>query len=535
MRLTIAAGASVAALLLAAVVTPFLIDVNKFRPILESRATLALGRNVKLGHLGLRLLSGKLIANDIEIEDNPSFSKTPFLSARSVEIGVEMIPLIFSRQIDVTEIIIEHPEITVLKAADGTYNFSTLGESSAKNLNQASSALQAVSVRKLILNRGKLMLGIFDSKSPPLVYDKFGIEVSHFSSTSEFPFKLTTTLPGGGDAILTGNAGPISAQNVASTPFEATIKAAGTNIASYRFIDRASGIAGLASVDESIKSDGKTQTLTGTLRGSAMKFSPGGVPSPSVISIKHNLEVNTQQQLVKITQAELTIGNARFQVTGTIAKPFDERALDCALTASGAPMNDVQTFLRALGVKLPRDSHLQGGSMSTRLSVTGTAASPVVSGPVQVTDTRLVGFNLGAQLGSIAGIAGKAASAPDTSLSSLVFDLKATRSGFQLSNIQAQIPSVGGASGSGTINPDRTLDFKLLAHPSGGMAGALTKMAAAGGGNPDVPITIKGTVETPVFVTDTSAGAHNVAAQAAKGAAAASAHSISKLFRKKKN
>ena len=244
MRWIIAAGAIVAALLLAAIATPFLIDVNKFRPTLESKASLALGRNVKLGNLRLSILSGKVIANDIAVEDNPAFSKSPFLSARSVAIGVEMMPLIFSRQLNVTGIIIEHPEITLLRAADGTYNFSNLGKDPANDLKQAGSALQAISVRKLILDHGKLMLGRVDSASSYRVYEDFNIEISTFSSTSEFPFRLTTNLPGGGDATLTGHAGPINALDLADTPFEALVKTTGTNIATYGFIDPASGIAG---------------------------------------------------------------------------------------------------------------------------------------------------------------------------------------------------------------------------------------------------------------------------------------------------
>ena len=533
MRWIIAAGAVIAGLLLAAIAAPFLIDVNKFRPALESRASLTLGRKVTLGHLRLALLRGELIANDIEVQDNPAYSKSNFLSAKSVKIGVALMPLIFSGQLHVTGIIIEHPEITVLRAADGTFNFSNLGGSSKEDLNQAGSALQAVSVKKLVLNHGKLINGQAGSTRAPRVYDDFSVEVSNFSSTSAFPFKMTTKLPGGGNAVLSGNAGPINALNVAGTPFEAAVKATGTNIATYGFVDPARGIGGLASADEVIKSDGITQTVTGTLNGTGMKFSPSGAPSPSVISIRHRLTVNLDQQTAKIEQADLSMGSAVFHVTGEMDKLFGERAVNCELTASSAPMDEVQTMLRALDVKLPMGSHLEGGTMSTKLSITGNAASPALSGSVQVANSKLAGFNLGAQLGSAAGFAGKAASSPDTFFSSLVFDLKATLGGFQLSNMDMQIPSVGEAKGAGTISPDRVMDFKLTAYPSSGMAGTLTKMAASGGeGSGGVPVTITGTLEKPVIVADVSAGA-SMAGAAAKGAASSAAHSIGKFFGKK--
>src|SRR6202041_277551 len=97
---------------------------------LEAQASAALGRDVKLGDLSLSILSGKVVAKDIEIADDPAFSQSAFLKAKSVKIEIELKPLIFSRQLNLTGIVIDRPQINLLKAADGTYNFSTLGNSS---------------------------------------------------------------------------------------------------------------------------------------------------------------------------------------------------------------------------------------------------------------------------------------------------------------------------------------------------------------------------------------------------------------------
>src|SRR5215472_14372920 len=76
---------------------PFFIDANMFRPKLESELTDALGRQVKVGNLSLSLLSGGVTADNISIADDPQFSKSPFVQAKSLKVGVEMLPLIFSR------------------------------------------------------------------------------------------------------------------------------------------------------------------------------------------------------------------------------------------------------------------------------------------------------------------------------------------------------------------------------------------------------------------------------------------------------
>ena len=112
-RIALIVGALVALLLVAALALPFLIDPNSFRPMLESRLTQALGREVKLGDLKLSILSGSVTANDLSIADDPAYSRTPFVQAKSLAIGVELWPLIASRQLHVTGLTIDQPAITL--------------------------------------------------------------------------------------------------------------------------------------------------------------------------------------------------------------------------------------------------------------------------------------------------------------------------------------------------------------------------------------------------------------------------------------
>ena len=56
-------GIFLAAVILAVVSAPFLINVNQFRPTLESELSAALGREVKLGNLQLKLQRGAIDAD----------------------------------------------------------------------------------------------------------------------------------------------------------------------------------------------------------------------------------------------------------------------------------------------------------------------------------------------------------------------------------------------------------------------------------------------------------------------------------------
>ena len=127
-------GIVVVVLLLIVIALPFLINVNSFRPKLESELTEALGREVKVGNLSLSILSGSVSAEDLSIADDPAFSKDPFIRAKSLKVGVEVMPLIFSKTLHVTDITLDKPEIALLRDAAGKWNFSSLGSKSAAKL-----------------------------------------------------------------------------------------------------------------------------------------------------------------------------------------------------------------------------------------------------------------------------------------------------------------------------------------------------------------------------------------------------------------
>src|ERR1700720_3773137 len=118
----------IAVLVVIAIAIPFFIDANTFRPKLEAELTDALGREVKVGNLSLSLLSGGVTADNISIADDPQFSKAPFVQAKSLKVGVELIPLIFSKTLNVTDLTLNQPEISLVKAdKSDKWNYSSLG------------------------------------------------------------------------------------------------------------------------------------------------------------------------------------------------------------------------------------------------------------------------------------------------------------------------------------------------------------------------------------------------------------------------
>jgi AsmA protein len=125
----IAIGALVALFVIVAVCLPLFLNADSFRTRIETTLTKSLGRKVSIGKLELSVWSGGLVATNTSVADDPAFSSQPFIQADTVKIGVELLPLIFSQQLHIRGFSLASPKVQLLRAANGTWNYSTIGKS----------------------------------------------------------------------------------------------------------------------------------------------------------------------------------------------------------------------------------------------------------------------------------------------------------------------------------------------------------------------------------------------------------------------
>src|SRR5258707_5990418 len=245
-------------------VAPFLIPVNEFRPTIEERASAALGRKVQLGNISLSLIGGSLSAENLSIGDDPKFSSAPFLTAKSLNVGVEIMPLIFPKTLNVTGVTVASPQVTLLHNAAGQWNYSSLGASAAKSQAKKapaekpsgmSNAAEEVSVKDLTLTDGSVIVGSTNSQKRS-TYDHVNVTASDVSLTSKFPVTVTADLPSGGKFKLDGTFGPVDEADTALTPPNAKLNVAGLNLASTGFLDSSAGLGGLVDLDGNLSSQG---------------------------------------------------------------------------------------------------------------------------------------------------------------------------------------------------------------------------------------------------------------------------------------
>jgi AsmA protein len=527
----------VAVLIVILIAVPFFIDANTFRPKLESELTDALGRQVKVGNLSLSLLSGSVSADDIAIADDPVFSKSPFVQAKSLSVGVEMMPLIFSKTLNVTDLTLNQPEISLVKSENGEkWNFSSLGGKSTAAPAQPSPAAENkptqppvgqpassssnpnLTVAKLSVKDGRLTVSRAGSDLKPRVYDKVNIEVTNFTFTSSFPFQMSAQLPGGGSLKLDGKAGPVDSNNAALTPLEAKVSVQQFNLAESGFIDPASGISGIADLDETLSSDGHEAKTNGTLKATSLKVVQKGSPAGRPVQLTYAVVHNLAKEDGRITQGDVAMGKAVAHLTGAYDAHGKVTVVNLKLEGQGMPVDDLEAMLPALGVVLPPKATLKGGDLNTNLAISGPVDKLVTTGTVRMENSALANFDLGSRLSSISALAGKK-TGNDTEIKNFSSDVRVAPEGTQANNINLDVPSIGVLTGGGTVSPSNELAFKMNAS-LGGLG---------------IPFAIQGTTSDPKFVPDVKGMASGLLKNAlgGKNSGQSPLSGLSGLFKKK--
>jgi AsmA protein len=567
-------GIAVVAIIAILFIVPFLIPINKFKPTIESKASDALGRKVQLGNLSLSLFTGSVGIEDVSVSDDPKFNSGPFLTAKNVKVGVELIPLIFSQQLNVTEITVVSPQVTMLKDPSGRWNFSSIGGSSAKPAPKAapagSNSAEALSIGKLRLEDGQITLGSTNSRKRT-VYTKVNLTASDVAMKNNFPVLFSMELPGGGSMKIDGKIGPVDADDAALTPQNVKLTISGLNLASTGFLDPSLGLGGVADMDANLVSEKGQMATKGQLKLSKAVLVAGGSPAgvPAIVNF------DTKYDLVKGTgvlhPSTLNIGNAKSNLSGTYKSEGDNFSVDLKITGDSLPATDLESFLPALGINLPDKSRLSAGTMNTNLHVSGPTDKLVTDGTIGLFNGKLAGFDLGKKLSGIGSLAG-IKSGSDLIIEKFTTNLHMATTGLRADNMDAVVPALGSMVGSGTVDAKNNLDFKLVAtvnnsvataaagSMAGGMGGVVGKAMGGGAncknGGIKVPLQIHGTTANPQFVPDVggaaasllksefscagSGGAGGVTSAAgalaggSKGTAADTVNQLGGLFGKKK-
>jgi AsmA protein len=552
-------GIVIVVLILIVVALPFVVDANRFKPTLETDLTTALGRKVQIGNIGLSILSGGVTVDNVVIADDPAFSNTPFLQAKQLTAGVALMPLIFSKKLEVSSFTVTDPQVSLLRSPSGTWNFSSMGTTGAKKAESqsqpaaspqpASTQQTNMSVAKLKISNGTIVVGTAGAHGKTQTYKSVELEASDLSYSSQFPFTFSAKTPGDGTVKVDGKAGPIDATDASLTPLNAKLDVGHLDLASTGFVDPAAGVAGIVDFNGALMSDGHQMTSKGTVKANKIKLVPAGSPSRVPVNVDYATAYDLKKETGSLTQGDVHIGQALAHLTGTYDTAGAATVLQMKLAGTGMPVADLEGVLPAAGVTLPSGASLRSGGMDVNLGISGPVDKLVITGPVNLSNGDLAGFNLKSKLGalsSFAGLGGNSGGGNDTQIQKLSAVVRVDPGGTQANNVDLIVPSIGTVTGNAAVSAENKLSGKMMAKlaagsVAGAMTGALSSFTGGGSSNGGgIPFTLSGTTSTPIFLPDLSGMAKGLgktgtgAAGGAAGAASGAAGALGGLFGKKK-
>jgi len=538
-------GIIVVVLLVIIVALPFVINVNRFKPDLETKLSTALGRKVEIGNIGLSIISGSVGVDNLVIADDPAFSNSPFLQAKELKAGVALLPLIFSGKLEVSSFTITDPQVSILRSPSGKWNFSSLGAGSQASKSSSSSSPTAFSVEELKLTNGTMVVGTVGRGGKTQTYQDVDLEASDLSYTSQFPFKFSAKTPGDGSIKIDGKAGPINPTDASLTPLSATVDVSHLDLASTGFVDASSGLAGLIDFTGDLASDGQQMTSKGTVKANKIKVVANGLPSKVPVNVDYDTAYDLKKGTGVLKTGDVHIGAALAHLTGGYDTSGTTAKLDMKMSGQGMPVPDLEGILPAVGVTLPSGAALTTGGLNLNLTITGPVDKLVIAGPVEMSNGKLSGFNLKSKLGALSSFPGLGGGGggSDTEIQKLSANIHVDPSGTQANDLIVVVPSIGTVTGTANVSASGQLNCKMSAKLAGGIGTATSVLTSFGGGKNSngIPFTVTGTTSNPIFLPDVKGMAGNMAkglggdATGSAGQAAGAAKALGGLFGKKKN
>src|SRR5262249_6221680 len=202
-------------------------------------------------------------------------------------------------------------------------------------------------------------------------YDHVNVSASDFSLNSKFPVSVTANLPGGGDLKLEGNVGPLDKNDTTLTPLDAKLHVSSLNLATTGILDPSLGLGGLVDLDTTLANQGGFAQTNGTVKLSKALLVQGGSPAGVPMNVDYSTKYDLRKNSGVLNPSTVKIGSAKAKLSGTYASQSEATVVDLKLNGEGMSAKDLEAFLPAIGVNLPKGASLTTGTLSTNLNIKG--------------------------------------------------------------------------------------------------------------------------------------------------------------------
>ena len=555
-KLLIALGGLVVLVIAAAAVLPSLMNVNRYHDRIQAELQKSLGRDVQLGEMNLGLLPPTFKVQNAVIGEDPKYnSGMPFAKTAELNIRVKLGPLMH-KDVQVESLQMVRPQVELIRGADGTWNFSSIGTHKEQQTKQeqASGQNPPLQLDRFQIQDGAVGITDQQNNKPRMEYSHIDLALSNYAPGKPFNITMSVHLPGGGGkqvAKFDGHGGPIDDATMISTPFEGTLQLDQVALSSaqqYTASDTMKGIDGSLGGNLKFKNETGKVSVTGTLR--LDNVVAHGKPLGYPIVLDYNASDDLKAEVITISNTQLKLGNAPFTINGTVNGKSAPPLADLKVNTQNASIAELVKLAEAAGVQLSPGMN-PSGQLTADLTAKGPIGGPAVSGTIRanqlavsgvtantltiglnmappgadlvktltgritlnMNDGKLTGVDLSQKLGEIGKFTGAgtvANGATHVSQLSGTFDIK---NGLANTNDLKALTDAGTVAATGSASlVNQGLDMKATAVLSKtssqqvggkGIGGMMTTAMANKNGEIVIPVLVTGTIPSPKVTPDT--------------------------------
>lgn len=180
-------------------------DIDRFKPQIISQVNALLNRQVDFEKAKLTVSLSKGISlkiNNLNISEDPAFGKDNFISIKEVLLGVDTLRLLFHKEINVPNVLIDSPSIVIIRKKDGSINAQSIAQNNLSEKKESIGAnvstglaIPALFVSSLQVKNGKVVY-IDNFFEPPLQLEinDLSMTLSKFSLNESFPFLIEASV-----------------------------------------------------------------------------------------------------------------------------------------------------------------------------------------------------------------------------------------------------------------------------------------------------------------------------------------------------
>ena len=386
-KLIIGFGIFVILLIIVALAAPAFIDVNRYRPQIETKLREELGRDVSLGPMKLSLIPLAFRVENAVIADDPQFgTNRPFAQIKTLFVRPHLLPLL-RREAQIKSLQFDNPVVELVRNEHGVWNFSSLA-----HRNEPEKA-RGFSLDQLKMYNGQVAITDRQQQKPRAVYDHIDLAISDFAPGKSSNLDVRAHLPGSGEQLLAwqGKFGPVADNAIARTPFDGRLKLTGVSLTGLQeFLNLEAlansdavltGNADMKNSDGAMASTGKFDIRNPRIRGVDI-----GYP----IGIDYQISGNLNESKFVVDKANVNLGETPVSFHGTIDAQPEPMQVDVTVQASKAQIAEAARLAAAFGTVFNAESNVSG-SLNLNVHAQGAVTKPVLNGQVSARNVRISG------------------------------------------------------------------------------------------------------------------------------------------------